>query len=205
MKGISIRHLCLCNALLFFLLSSTSYAKGDGNIAPLILKAGKGKKISLVIEEATSVHSIEFREEQGKAKIQKIIDNSTSPYLQIFNLETWPAGIYEVIIRSKNQKIIQPFQITKKDLTVLTDHRKEFFAPIIAHRESKSVKVFMDNHALDDIEVCITDKEGDIVFKRTYRGAMRFKRNFDLRQLKKNLYLVKVATAKRAFYKHIRL
>lgn len=193
-------------AILFLIIyTSPSFAGGNLKTSPLVLKVGEGKKISVIIEKGSLSNSIEIRTAQGAAKLQRAIDVTTSPFLQIFNVETWPLGIYEIIIRSRDKKVIQPIEITKYDLTVLKAARKEYFAPIIAHQQSKSIKVYMNNNNKADIEVSIINDKGFIVFKKIYRNKLRFKQRYDLRKLRKSVYLVKVATNKKAFYKHIRI
>lgn len=204
MKGIIRNYLGISLSILFIFISSFCFSRGSEKLSPLVLKAGKGKKISLVIEKTKYVYSIEFRDEASTIKIRKRINNTISPFVQIFNLTKWVNGRYEIIVYSKNKKVIQPIEITSTNLQVLNSERAEYFAPIAVYPNTKSINVFLDGRG-NDIEVAIMNLQGSVVFKRIYKKKIRFKRRFDLRNLKKDTYLVKVSTSKSAFYRHIKL
>ena len=205
MKGKNHYRLSLMAILFLFVFVHSSLAGGNLKTSPLVLKVGKGKKMSVIIEKGSFSNSIEIRNPEGAAKLQRAIDVTTSPFLQIFNVETWPLGIYEIIIRSRDKKVVQPIEITENDLTVLNEARKEYFVPIIAHQKSKSIKIYMNNNKKEDIEVSIINERGSTIFKKVYRNKLQFKQRYDLRKLRKSVYLVKVTTNKKAFYRHIRI
>ena len=189
--------------MLFFVFAASYQGLAGEKPTFLELKTLQEKKISLVLEDVNATTEIIIRNEKGQPLLSEQV-RKTDTFAKVFNLEKLSAGLYDLIISDAQKDIVQPFEIRAGIVLMDETRRKEYFAPVIGVK-SKMLDISLFNRGLANVELTIMDKEHKVLFADIFKGVLRIERRYNMKNLRRGTYTVKIATAYKTYYHQVSL
>lgn len=182
-------------------LALTSYT-ASAAITPdvYINQTGTEKKISLELNKIQPGTQIRIRQINGPVLLKEVTVDTY--YAKVFNLSKLAPGEYEMVIQTETRDIVQPITVTREDLHIDQNARKTYFAPVIRFEDS-TLDVSYFRGAITSVTVTIYDLRGNVVFEEDFDHMIKMERRYDLEDLPKGKYSVRVFTDYRNYNKDI--
>ena len=138
-------------------------------------------------------------DDENVVLFDETVENS---FLKTLNLENLPIGAYTLIVTTPTRIYQQPLQVKEKTVEVNTSHRKEYFLPVV-RMQKNHVDVSVLNQTLGNVEVAILDENGDELFTETFRNQLKVERRYDVSNLEKGTYIVRMKTPAKTIYEEL--
>ncbi|NRB50555.1 MAG: T9SS type A sorting domain-containing protein [Saprospiraceae bacterium] len=198
MKKVMIK----CALTVCFCIGMLSWVMANPNLPAVeIVEAKFEKKISF---EARSV--------QGKATVSLLDDNQVSLYAQtwkdqasigkVFDLDALPSGKYVLFFETETNEIIQPFQIEGGRVKLKENDRVIRHVPIV-RKAGEYINLSWLNDETTNVQIAIQDESGANVLEEKLKGVLKVARRYDISRLESGIYLVKVKTKAKTYYREI--
>lgn len=198
MKKVMIK----CALTVCFCIGMLSCVMAKSNLPAVeIVEAKFEKKISF---EATSV--------RGKATISLLDNDQVSLYAQtwkdqasigkVFDLDALPNGKYVLFFETETNEIIQPFQIERGRVQLKEKDRVVRYVPIVK-KAGEYINLSWLNDKTSNVQVVIQDASGGMVLEEKLKGVLKVARRYDVSRLESGVYLVKVKTSAKTYYREV--
>lgn len=185
-------------------LSIPSYLLA-GNLTSLDIKAGLGKRVSVVLDNmgTRSTVRLGLRDENGNILLTKNIAGEKR-FAKVFNLDNLPNGKYELVFDTGLKEVIQPFKIRNDQVQLNAYERKEYFAPVFKVKNGVVMLSYL-NKRVSNVSVEIMDEYGESIFQEKHSYVLQVQRQYDLNNVSGKMCTVKVVTPVKTYYENIRL
>ncbi len=188
----------ILSALVVLTVAATALA---GNVAPSfkVTEISDAKKVNLEVVSGGSTVNMQIVDDENVVLFDETVENS---FLKTLNLENLPIGAYTLIVTTPTRIYQQPLQVKEKTVEVNTSHRKEYFLPVV-RMQKNHVDVSVLNQTLGNVEVAILDENGDELFTETFRNQLKVERRYDVSNLEKGTYIVRMKTPAKTIYEEL--
>lgn len=180
------------------LFTTTSMA----NEPTIDLENGKdGKSIVLTLDAQSANAKIRLTDADGNVLFY---DNNVGQILKKkFNLDNLEKGIYSFKVDSERATSV--YNVTVGENAVSIEKDTEVKSKPIARQEEKKVYLNFLNRGLAPVEICILDKNGNIVFKESRESDLIVKGIYNLHKASKGDYTLMVKYGNESFFKNIEI
>lgn len=189
---------------LFFLVAFNVATFANEVVPSITLKAANyGKKISLLLEDLNSETTVKLESKSGVVFLNEKIKDKTS-FGKMLNLEFLPAGEYRIIIGTYTRETLQPFTITDNKVVLDKNLRTVTYNPVI-NLKGDFLDVSLMNNRLDKIAIVLMNNRGEVVFEEKVNYTLKVEKRYNVAQLIKGRYTLKVTNSAKTYYKDIEI
>ncbi len=125
-------------------------------------------------------------------------------FSKILDLSRLKPGSYFIQVVSELRETVQPLHITSADVILYEEQRMEYFAPT-TQLTGRQLDVNWFNTRVATMEVAILDADGVEIFKDTLRNVVRVERRYNLSNLRRGQYTVRLSTPRRSYFQAIEI
>lgn len=125
-------------------------------------------------------------------------------FSKILDLSRLKPGQYFIQVVSELRETVQPLHITAADVILYEGQRMEYFAPSV-RLTGRYLDVNWFNTRVATMEIAILDTDGTEIFKDTLRNVVRVERRYNLSNLRRGQYTVRLTTPRRNYYHAIEI
>ncbi len=161
------------------------------------------KQIVVELYGFSSALAITLSNEKGQVLMEEEVPPSKS-FSKILDLSKLRPGQYSIQVASELRETVQPLYITAADIILYEGQRVEHFAPS-ARLTGRHLDVNWFNTRVATMEVAILDAHGTEIFKDTLRNVVRVERRYNLSNLRRGQYTVRLTTPRRSYYHTIEI
>ncbi len=125
-------------------------------------------------------------------------------FAKVLDLAALPVGTYTIAVSSERREIRQPLRITAADVILYEGQRVEYFAPALRLQE-RYLDLTWFNTRVANLELSILETDGTEVFNDNLRDIVRVERRYNLSNLRRGRYTVRVTTPFKTHFQTIEL
>lgn len=184
-----------------FLLAFSAVAFAAATPSISIFQAGGEKKVSVQIEDLPTSATIYLKDADGLTLVSENIKGGSS-FGKTLNLQNLPAGDYQIVIAAGMRETVQPLTLTNKAVIVDPARRQVFFAPVINVKDDL-VDISWLGNRLGNVTVAILNDAGAVVFEEQIKNVLTVSRRYNIADLEKGGYIVKVGTDYKSYYQDL--
>lgn len=123
-------------------------------------------------------------------------------FVKRYNMSQLERGRYTLTVTKKTVRTVQTFEITAKNLTIMTIDKKEKFLPVVSMNKGKlDVNVLLGNY--NNITVTILDNEGREITKDKNYVVLNLHKRYNLDELPNGVYVIEVVASDETFYQTV--
>ena len=201
----NVKKLAICFAVnIALVLSTVSFTYAAGDVPSITITKYGLAKLSLIMEDmSTSTEAtISIEDVKGYVLLSEKV-KKTSSFAKIFNLKNLPSGDYNIVINTQTRATIQPITLKgNTDIEIHTGKRKVIFHPVIRKNGSFLDISWLANR-ITSVKVSITAENGASVFEDTVKNVFKVEKRYNVAQLGKGLYTVRVKTPFDTYYEEL--
>ena len=157
------------------------------------------KKFSLAIEGLSENANIILTDINGQVLLSQDTEGK-SAFAKVFNLNELPSGDYFLTVRTSLRETVQPIALTKTEVLVNPDRKREFYSPVI-RVEKQHVDVSLFNGRIANVTVKILSNGSEPVFEENLENVLVVEKRYKLDKLPWGRYTIEVITESDTFHK----
>ncbi len=185
-----------------FLLVSASFAFAGGVPRIQIRESANAKKVSVELEKLSTTATITLEDADGNVLIEE--KASGKSFAKTFNLNKLEEGEYRLVVNAGLIETIQPLTLTDAVLVLDETKRQEVYAPVINVGDDYVDLSFL-NKRMGNVYVVFLNSNEEVVYQENISNALKVEKRYNLSQLPKGDYSVKVIAGNGDFYKAVAL
>lgn len=182
----------ICGLAASLLLMNTALA---ADITP-IFKV-EGNTLYLSLEQVAAPTSVRILDTAGFVWIEEKVAGSGS-FKKVFDLGRLPQGTYQLIIKSKQEEIVQPITVSGTELVVDEGRRTAYFQADLRQVRNQ-LSLSLPNPTNSVVRFFVLDSLGRIVHQEAIEGRPVIEKTYDLKHLPAGRYTVVVDNAHESF------
>ncbi len=163
----------------------------------------EGNKFYLSLEDVSEQTSVRILDDAGFTWVEEKVAVS-GQFKKVFDLESLPAGSYNLIIKSKLKETIQPIAITDKELLMDESKRAVYFQANLSKKRS-SVNLTLSNPTNSRVQITVLSPAGRIAYRNEIKDQLVIDESYNLKHLPGGNYTVIIDNSREVFTQTIRL
>ena len=185
------------------LLLVSNVSAGNKDAAIKIINAEQ-KIFTLNIEGIKSKkYLIEIRDVYGSVLLQQKV-SARKQSSKVYNFSKLPIGKYEIQIEGDTYVRKQFVNVLLQKIEVVAEEEVKIFKPSVELEENR-IAFNMFSYKQNTVQVSILDTEGNLIFKEDIKDKLAIHKFYDLVEVPKGAYTVRIDTQGDSFYKSINL
>ena len=166
---------------------------------PKLVTNGSSKNISFKWETQLLNASLKIYNNKGIIAYSDYVKNSDD-YAKTFNLSALTEGAYFLKIENGTKEIIYSLRLNKNNIAILGV--EESSTPGFRRKDGRVYLNFL-NSKIEPVEVSVTDTEGNVLFKETFKKTFIVQKAFNFRDAFKGDYTIALKSEDDSYYETV--
>lgn len=163
-------------------------------------KVSAEKKMAVRVSRVNQLTHLQIRsEEAGVVYQQRLPEGDT--FLKLYDLASLEAGRYELVIKTPQRELIQPFTVQEYGLGLNPADKYEYFMPQVSITADKQLDFSLLNPAGGPVEVALIAPSGETIYESRFNDQRTISRRFDLGRARAGEYSLRITSAGRTTYR----